>query len=239
MIAFVKQLLNKCGVDIVRYPSPLMRSLAKLLHANRINLVLDVGANDGWYSKNLRSIGYQNKIISFEPLKEPFDKVSAFAKKQGNNHIVLNCALGDFDGTTAIHVSQNSVSSSILNATTTLNSAVSETKYIDIREIMISKLDTIFPTLCNPDKDRVFLKMDVQGYEMHVLRGSMHSLQYIQGIQLETAFVELYEDEKLFKEMVPFIESLGFELFLIIPGFLEKTSGRMLEADCVFMKKEL
>lgn len=236
MKSIIKQMLNKWGVDIGRYPSPVMRALGTILKTHDINLVLDVGANDGWYSKHLRSIGYQNRIISFEPLKEPFDQVSAYAKKFGSNHMVMNCALGETDGFSIINVSQNSVSSSILKATATLNKAVSETRYVDSREIKISKLDTIFSSLSNPTHDNIFLKMDVQGYEMNVLRGAVESLQYIQGIQLETAFLELYEDEKLFKDMVPYIESLGFELYLIVPGFLDQTSGRMLEADCVFMR---
>lgn len=232
----VRRFVNKLGIDIVRYPSPVMKSLATILESNEINLILDVGANDGWYSRNLRNIGYKNKIVSFEPLQEPYIKILAYANRNPTRHKVLNFALGEFDGTAKIHVSQNSVSSSMLDATPALLSAASEAKYIQEREVKIHKLDTIISSVYNPLTDKVFLKLDVQGYEKNVLNGAQDTLKHIFGIQLETAFHELYMGEMLFHEMLPYLQSLGFELHLIMPGFMDVNSGRMLEADCIFIR---
>lgn len=235
----IKRIFNSFGIDIVRYPDPIMKGLTQILLSNNFNIVLDVGANDGWYAKNLRKLGYRGKIVSFEPLAGPFTKLSAYADKGIYDHIVVNMALGERDGVGQINVSHNLVSSSLLEATTELINAAAETKAYRTQDISIAKLDSIFTRYCNPGKDKVFLKMDVQGYEKNVLIGAQENLKHIHGIQLEVALVELYRNETLFKEMVPYIESLGFDLYLIIPGFHDQKTGRLLEVDCVFLRKEM
>ncbi len=92
----LKDLLKACirplGVDLVRYPplSPLARQLKAFLHSNDINLVLDVGACDGGFCRFLRGpVGYQGRIVSFEPTKKTFgllqDSMTADANWTGYN----------------------------------------------------------------------------------------------------------------------------------------------------------
>ncbi len=237
MRAFIKNFLNSFGMDIVRYPSPMMKGFSQLLKTNKFDLILDVGANSGFYAKELRKIGYEKRIISFEPLTEPYEELLAYADKSKFNHVALNCALGEFDGKATIHISENSVSSSILKATPELFRAAPETRVFKTQEISILKLDSLFSKYCNPDEDKIFLKMDVQGYEKNVLLGASDSIKHIDGIQLEVALVELYTNELLFKEMLPYVEDLGFELYLLIPGFHDQETGRLLEVDCIFLRK--
>lgn len=232
----IKNILRNFGIDVVRYPDREMKAMFRLLSWHKINKVLDVGANNGWYANYLRSIGYQHDIISFEPLNGPYRMVAALAAKDSQRHKAVHCALGEFDGTTSIRVSKNLVSSSILEPTVTLNALVPETQTIEMQEIKVQRLDTIFDQYCHREKDRVFLKLDVQGYEKYVLEGAQESMKVIHGLQLETAFVELYSSEMLFQEMMNNIQAQGFELKLILPGFYDDKEGRMLEADCVFMR---
>lgn len=237
MKSMIRGVLNRIGIDLIRYPTPLMKAMSQILNVNNFNVVLDVGANDGFYSMELRKLGYSKKIISFEPLLDSFQVLSKYASNSKWEHEVLHTALGEFDGKTSIHVSLNSVSSSILEATALLGEAAPKAKYYRTEEIEICKLDSIFRKYCNPDKDKIFLKMDVQGYEKNVLLGASDSIKYIDGIQLEVALVELYTNELLFREMLPYVEGLGFELCLLLPGFHDQETGRLLEVDCVFLRK--
>jgi len=85
--------------------------------------------------------------------------------------------------------------------------------------------------------DILFLKLDVQGYEKFVLRGSEKLLSYLTGIQLECSLVSLYEGEMLFIDMIKDLENKGFTLYEIIPGISDhKISGRLLQVDCIFFK---
>jgi len=47
--------------------------LKKLLDLKKINVVLDVGANEGQFSHELKVIGYKGYILSFEPVNKVFN----------------------------------------------------------------------------------------------------------------------------------------------------------------------
>ena len=84
--------------------------------------------------------------------------------------------------------------------------------------------------------DRVFLKIDTQGYEAEVLAGAARLLERLAGIQLEMALVPLYEGERPFRAMLDELAALGFEPWLFLPGYFERKLARQLQLDGVFMR---
>lgn len=62
---FLNKLLRKVGFELKKYNPRNSESyqLNKILKNNGIELVIDVGANDGGYGSYLREIGYEGKII--------------------------------------------------------------------------------------------------------------------------------------------------------------------------------
>ena len=89
--------------------------------------------------------------------------------------------------------------------------------------------------ISRPD-DRVFLKIDTQGYEAEVLAGAARLLERLAGIQLEMALVPLYEGERPFRAMLDELAALGFEPWLFLPGYFERKLARQLQVDGVFMR---
>ena len=55
------------------------------------------------------------------------------------------------------------------------------------------------------------LKMDIQGAELKALQGGVRKLKNVQVVQLETAFVELYEGQPLFADVDAFLRRNGFQ----------------------------
>jgi hypothetical protein len=43
----------------------------------------------------------------------------------------------------------------------------------------------------------------------------------------------------LYREIISFLEGLGFYLYTIIPGFRNPQTGQLLQADGVFVNKHL
>ncbi len=64
-----------------------------LLDRYQINVVIDVGANEGQFASELRRMGYQGKIISFEPIASVFEKLKKVASTD-RDWDVYNLALG-------------------------------------------------------------------------------------------------------------------------------------------------
>ena len=82
------------------------------MRVQRINHVLDVGANVGQYASELRALGYAGKITSFEPGRFAF-AVLEEASRRDDAWQAFNYGLSDVDGPLALTLSENSVSSSL------------------------------------------------------------------------------------------------------------------------------
>src|SRR5262249_17498741 len=135
---------------------PVQKLLAYMRRCS-IDLVLDVGANEGQFARSLRSAGYIGKLISFEPLSPAF---SALTMKcdQDPEWDCHKLAIGDRDGEAIINVSANSQSSSLLavhDRTVVLNRGIS---YVGKETVALRRLDTLLPELTQAQ--RIFLKID-------------------------------------------------------------------------------
>src|SRR5690242_4792078 len=115
--SWIRRTANRCGVDITRYRPAASESgrLAAMFAHHGVNLVLDVGANVGQFAQGLRRAGYSGRILSFEPLAQAHGRLLSAARSDPNWTIAPRVAIGDQEGEIEIHVSGNSVSSSVLD----------------------------------------------------------------------------------------------------------------------------
>jgi FkbM family methyltransferase len=236
----VQRTLRRAGYELHPYtPGPVLYDedvrRVKLLRSEGIEAVLDVGANAGQYAQRLRAGGYSGRIVSFEPLAEAFGALERAAASDPAWE-ARRLALSDVDGEAEIHVSANSWSSSLLDMGERHLASAPESAYVGSQRITTARLDSIWDELIGPD-ERPFLKLDVQGFEMHVLRGAAAHLDRVAGVQAELALVHLYEGDSLWREVVEHLEAQGFELAGLEPGFEDPESGRMLQADGIFLRR--
>lgn len=235
MKELLKSTLKKAGFQIKRFPDGDYLRRIKIINDNHINLVFDVGANNGGYALSMREFGYTKKIISFEPLKSAFSELKISAKND-KNWILNNYALGNEDTKSVINIAGNSFSSSILNMLPQHLNSAPESRFISQEEIEIKKLDTIFNSMATAN-DNVMLKIDTQGYEKNVIDGAIESLPKIKIIQLEMSIVQLYESELLMTEMINYLDARGYQLFSLENGFGDSDSGQLLQVDGIFVRR--
>lgn len=209
---------------------------AALMQNRQISLVLDVGANKGQYSESLRKeIGFQGRIVSFEPLADAF----AVLQQKASGDSLWRChnfAIGDFDGVTKINISKNSHSSSLLPVSERSLRIEPTIAYIGEQDITVKRLDSVLNDIAQPD-DKIYLKVDTQGYEMKVLRGALGNIGRFELIQLETSFFPAYQNEALIGDVIKFLDALEYCVVGIEPGWEDPKTGEMFEADIIFCHK--
>jgi FkbM family methyltransferase len=150
----------------------------RIFRAREIDLLLDVGANRGQYGAWLRSAGFLGRIVSFEPLRGPFASL-ANAARDDPGWACHRIALGARPARARpMNVSADSVSSSMLSLHDRTLTLEPETACVATEHVDVKTLDHFVPRL-HLSRSRTCLKIDVQGYELEVLRGSRQALERI------------------------------------------------------------
>lgn len=229
----LQSLLRKFGWEIHRFVQPEMVQLSDQLQRRGIDMVIDVGANEGQFASALYSTGYAGSIVSFEPLPGPHTKLSRLATTHPRWHVADRTAVGSSDGSIEINVSQNLVSSSILPLLEGHIAAAPRSKIISKESVAIITLDSFSHQM---PMNRPFIKIDTQGYEMEVLCGAKELLGEARGVQVEVSIAPLYEGQPDFLKLLNFVREAGFDIWTINPGFREPGSGKLLQFDAVFFR---
>lgn len=235
----VKTVLEACGYKISRLESKskAVRSILPPhpLTYHNIDLLLDVGANEGQFALEARKRGYAKKIISIEPLLNSHDKLMSVSESDCNWLVLPRAAVGSSCGEAIINVSENLVSSSLREILASTLDAADHARYIASETVPLLTLDAALEGQMISNS-RIYLKIDTQGYEREVLNGAKKLLKDCFAVQLEMSLIPLYEGQATYKELLDFMLSSGFVLWNIIPEFMNLDTGRLLQFDAVFVR---
>ena len=234
LINLILKLFNLKIIKIVNQFSNSYR-LVLSFNEKKIDYILDVGANEGQFVKELRFYGYRDKVLSFEPLLDVHKKLIEISKNDNNWEIFRPLALGNKNTKSILNISKNSVSSSILNMNEEHIDNAPDSRFISKQSIEEIKLDDVFNEL-NVENKNLFLKIDTQGYEFQVLEGAQKNLHLFKGILVEVSLTELYKGQKSWLEIFNFIQNHGFKLWSVDRGFSNKKNGKTLQMDLCFFK---
>jgi FkbM family methyltransferase len=236
-IYLLKKLLRRLGVDLIRYhpETSFDWGLARLLEEKSVDVVLDVGASVGRYGHTLRAMGYDGRIVSFEPGSRAHQRLERAAQGDALWTVAPRMALGAEKAVEELTVTQNLSSSSILPPSDEQLEADPGAKKASTEEVTVSTLADILPRYV-AEGEVVFVKVDVQGYEDRVLEGGREVLDRIHGVQVELSTVPLYEGQSLYRDLLTELETEGFSLHHIEPVAVDEQTGRLLQFDGVFFR---
>jgi FkbM family methyltransferase len=234
----IKKIVRNFGFNISRYclSNTAVAQLVNALKMTGINVVFDIGANEGQFAREIREHGYRGKIISFEPLTSARKNLLAFAARDPGWHVHEQSAIGNQDGEIEIHIAGNSVSSSVLPMLESHSSAAVGSTYVGSERVPIFKLDSIANKYLDKNSN-LFIKIDTQGYEWQVLDGANESLKRTQGVLCELSLVPLYHEQRLWRDIVDRLDQYGFMLWALQKGFTNPKTGQSLQMDGIFVKK--
>lgn len=211
--------------------------LAWVLRATETNLVLDVGGNVGRFGRTLRSLGYDGRIVSFEPVASVLAELQeAAAGDPGWS--VLPLALGAHDGTARINSVEGPLSS-MLPASDFGREWHEDLRAMTSDEITIRRLDSVLPELTEGmGAVRAYLKMDTQGFDLQVFEGAAGVLDSVVAMQSEVACVPIYEGMPRLPEQMAIYEAAGFEAVGMYPVSRDRPTLRVIEFDLLMVRPQ-
>jgi FkbM family methyltransferase len=206
------------------------------LAPREIETVMDVGANVGDVCQHLLANFLKARIFALEPDAECYDQlVSRFADESR----ILPAKLGLSERLERRMLFRYAESG--LNAFSAL--ADSSGKFLDgygvqpaaAQEVELATLDAYCQEHAIEHID--FLKLDVQGWELPCLRGSLELLKAsrISAIYAEVNFVKLYEEQDYFEDVSRFLRDYGFQLFSLYALSFNEV-GQLCWADALFLR---
>ena len=230
---------HRFGYDIVRFsPHYFYRARrSQVIKHCGVDVVLDVGANRGQYAAEIRKDGFAGRLVSFEPVAASFDDLSRSAR-QDQNWVAIRTAVGAHDGEITMKVSEDSVSSSILTVCNALTAVAPRARQTGVETVPITRLDTIADRVLKQSKTPL-LKIDVQGYEKHVLEGLGSAIERIACIEVELSMRPLYEGEGEFIDILNWLADKGFDLISLGTGTVNAASGFVLQIDGIFLHRHI
>jgi len=213
---------------------PATIELEKLVKDIRVpETIIDIGSNKGQFILLIEKLFPNKMVYSFEPIKEMIDKQKKFFKYK-KNIIFHNLALGSSITSKDFLITNRMDSSSFLKIAEDKNESK---KYLikEKRNIKISTLDSI---LLNEKISRpILIKMDVQGYELEVLKGSNDLLKKTDYLLLEVSENEMYQNQPTEKIIIKYLKDLNFDIFKA-NEWLNIKNTNFNQRDVLFYKKQ-
>jgi FkbM family methyltransferase len=202
------------------------------LHAKWI---LDVGANVGDVALAALRSYEGSAVICFEPVAETFEVLKRRLKPHEERVALFNQGLSDVNGDAEINITSFHGANSILPQSDFhkfFNPHVREMEKQTVKLVRLDEVAKKFPT-----KKIDIMKVDVEGYELNVLRGG---LGFIRS-SVDTIIVEasLMRDpswhQQSIADILPLLKDCGFALINIYDLHKTEDSDMMLcQMDCVF-----
>ena len=233
---YYRKLINKYSKYPIVYNNGF--NLQKILTHFKINIVFDVGAYTGTYAMSLRRFGYRGKIISFEPIRKSHDVLLRNSTVDKNWIVYSKIGLGDKKCLKDIYISKKADSSSFLKIKKEHLRLEPDSKVINKEKVFVDKFDNVIRKNKYINLSKSILKIDTQGYEYEILKGSKKEKKKIKLVQVELSLVELYKGQKNLEKILEFLKKKKFQIWSIVPGFKNKRNGRLLQYDIIMFRDD-
>jgi len=168
---------------------------------------IDVGVFWGAVAQKLQD--YANKVWAFEPNPEQFE----FLKRCKLPKVeVIKCALSDTVGYTQMRVPLTKTGHGTIEPNNTLYNEKYKT-----HEVSCQKLDSFRL------KNIGFIKIDVEGHELSVLRGGQNTISRFKPNILLESNDRYYKNH--YHEVVKFMKDLGYKPYVLIDEAIYECNG--------------
>ena len=190
------------------------KRIFKYLNELDIEKIIDIGAHKGEFLEKMLKIEKVNSFYAFEPQRNIFNELSERFSK--NEKITL------FNFAMDKEITNKKLKINKLSMTSTLAEINEKSLYLKVKnfltfsksnfedeyEIQTNTVDKIFK---NISLQKALLKIDVEGFEMNVIEGSLMKLKEISFVLLENQFGNHYKNNN-FKDIINILSKQNFKI---------------------------
>ncbi|MCC6233682.1 MAG: FkbM family methyltransferase [Verrucomicrobiales bacterium] len=197
-----------------------------------VDRVVDAGANRGQFALACRLYLPGIPVHSFEPIP---GEAEVFRAVLGEDDLVRlhGLALGSERGEAVLNLSARRDSSSLLPIGDEQARIFASTEKVGELRVPVGKLDDFFAEW--GDARAMLLKLDVQGFELSVLKGAGDTLRRCAYVYCECSEVELYTGQALRAEIEGYLNGMGFARVLRLNETWN--GGSLVQADYLFQRE--
>ncbi|MDX1627567.1 MAG: FkbM family methyltransferase [Fulvivirga sp.] len=170
------------------------------------DVFIDVGASIGLVSLFASNqVGAEGKVIAFEPNPWVYNRLSDIVRLNNKKNIkTYELAISDTSGWLSLNLNN---ADSILMTRSSMLFADQNAQHT---EVLVSSLDTFIPSQTNID----ILKVDVEGVELEVLRGSRRLIEKQQPLVCVEIHGLFFDDhEKHVNEIFSFFDNMNYSCY--------------------------
>jgi FkbM family methyltransferase len=196
------------------------------------NVIVDIGAADGrtaiFFKKNIPN----STVYAFEPNELIWNTLTTNTRAI-TGIIVKKKALAKEAGNMNFHVTANNLSSSLLEIDSIEVQLLpdSHQRLLDEQRLTTVEVSTLDDEMNSID--RIFcIKLDVQGYELEILKGGVDTLSKKNFVIVEMNNHHIYKKGCQYHQVDEFLRSRGFSLADIIVTY--RTQHHVREYDAIY-----
>ena len=189
--------------------------------------IVDIGAYQGEWTKMIKQIFPNAYVLMIE----------AQPKKEAELKLVQKLYSGSVDYVVSLLGSQERDDIKFYEMET--GSSVLEELTNEHRTVVNMPMKTLDNLLLEKEiEDISFLKLDVQGYEIEVLKGAQKTLKNLEVVLMEVSVQQYNKDAPVFDEVINYMKSIGFLAFDICSAMRRNLEIQILQVDIIFVRKE-
>lgn len=196
--------------------------------------IVDVGAASGIVSEKFALQFPENKVMSFEPIANSYQQLEAVALKCKNVK-PFHAALGAEKKQITINISHRSTSSSLYE----INEQISDSYFAEnlkkekSEQVEVYRMDEVIGS----NEKIALIKLDVQGFELEVLKGAGKVLDQTALVLTEVMNHDFYVGAPGYFDIDNYLREAGFAILDIIPSI--RRNEKLMEWDVIYYNKSI
>ena len=186
--------------------------------------IIDVGAYIGDWTRTCKQVFPEARVLMVEPQASKLPKLNSVASELKS--VEVRAVLLGAKEEQNVRFYEAETASSVLRE--------SEKAGASSSSMQMTTLDLIVDggSFDKPD----FIKLDVQGYELEVLKGGRRALLAAEAVLMEVNLLGIYDGVPLFDEAVQFMAERGFRVYDICTFFRRPYDEALWQVDVIFVR---